>query len=257
MPAECSSQLPKRVVITGHSKGIGAALVHTCLTAGWQVLGVARTSLVNISTDDYPAFRQTSVDLSNGDALRQWLSSGELNSFVNGAERVVLINNAGTVDPMGPAGALGASDIAAAVALNVTAPFMLTNDWLAASASVPDKRVLHISSGAGRNTYPGWSIYGATKAALDHHARAVQLDAVAGLRIESLAPGVVDTGMQTHIRTMSPERFLLVDRFLSLKATGQLTSAQDAAKALWAHLVSNQFGVEPVTDLRTLLPVQG
>ena len=139
-----------------------------------------------------------------------------------------------------------------AVALNVAAPLALADAWVAATAGVPDRRIVHISSGAARNAYAGWSVYCATKAALDMHARAVQLDAVAGLRIESLAPGVIDTGMQAHIRATDASQFPLVGRFQGLHRDGALQSPSDVARRLLAHVLGDAFGAEAVRDLRDL-----
>ena len=114
------------------------------------------------------------------------------------------------------------------------------------------RRVLHVSSGAARKPYPGWSVYCATKAALDHHARAVQLDAVPGLRICALAPGVIDTGMQAEIRASTSERFPLRDRFAEMQASGGLVAPAECAMHLVDFLLDEDFGREAVADLRDL-----
>jgi benzil reductase ((S)-benzoin forming) len=95
----------------------------------------------------------------------------------------------------------------------VATPLMLASAVATASVSAGDRRIVHISSGAGRTAYPGWSIYCATKAALDHHARTVVLDANRALRICSVAPGVIDTGMQAEIRGSGEEKFPLREKF--------------------------------------------
>ena len=142
--------------------------------------------------------------------------------FVSGAQTVLLINNAGMVQPIGPIEGQNAADIAIAVSLNVATPLMLASALAAASVDATDRRIMHISSGAARNAYPGWSIYCATKAALDHHARAVALDANRALRICSLAPGVIDTNMQAEIRGSGEEQFPMREKFEDLKRNGQL-----------------------------------
>jgi hypothetical protein len=114
------------------------------------------------------------------------------------------------------------------------------------------RRILHISSGAARNAYPGWSVYCATKAALDHHARAVALDQQRGVRICSLAPGVIDTAMQAEIRNVSEDRFPMRQRFVDLKETGSLAEPDECAEQLIDYLLGAGFGAEVVADLRTL-----
>jgi NAD(P)-dependent dehydrogenase (short-subunit alcohol dehydrogenase family) len=96
----------------------------------------------------------------------------------------------------------------------------------------------------------GWSVYCATKAALDNHARAVHEEGVQGLKISSLAPGIVDTGMQAEIRSRSAREFPQVAKFRSLKAAGELASPEETAAKITRLLLSSAFGKEPVTDVR-------
>ncbi|UCV02793.1 SDR family NAD(P)-dependent oxidoreductase [Dechloromonas denitrificans] len=107
-------------------------------------------------------------------------------------------------------------------------------------------------SGAAHTAYPGWSVYYATKAVLDQHARAVALDGRANLKFCSVAPGVVDTDMQAEIRATSAERFPMLERFQALKRDGHLATAQQAAGKLVAHLLCDAYGVTPLADLRDL-----
>lgn len=65
-----------------------------------------------------------------------------------------------------------AAAVACAVSVNVAAPLMMSAALASQCADSADKRIVHISSVASRNAYPGWSVYCATKAALDQHARA-------------------------------------------------------------------------------------
>lgn len=240
--------------ITGHSQGLGRALSQTLLAQGWRVLGVSRRGWPAHEVAQYPGLTQVALDLSDATELAAWLAGPTLAQTVKGSARAWLVNNAGTVSPMGPPGGLGTVAVAQAVALNVTAPLALTDAWVAATQGVADRRVAHVSSGAGRNPYAGWGVYCATKAALDMHARATALDGVAGLRIESLAPGVLDTGMQAQIRATGAERFPAVARFKALHAEGGLQGPADVAARLVAHMGSDAFGADPVRDLRQIDP---
>ncbi|WP_217619432.1 SDR family NAD(P)-dependent oxidoreductase, partial [Achromobacter sp. GbtcB20] len=69
-----------------------------------------------------------------------------------------------------------------AATLNVAAPLALAGALVRASVGA-ERRILHVSSGAGRSAYPGRSVYCATKAALDRHAEAVALDGDATVRV--------------------------------------------------------------------------
>lgn len=238
-------------IVTGHSRGLGAAICTHLLESGTQVLGLARRPRQAGAADALPTLRQHDVDLSDPVALQNWLSSGELADFLCDASQAVLINNAGTVEPVAAGGAQGAATIARAVAVNITAPLILADAFVAATGHCPDRRILHVSSGAARSAYAGWSIYCATKAALDQHARALAADRIAGLRVASVAPGVIDTDMQAVVRNSSPDAFPQVDRFRRLKTEGQLQSPLECARRLVDYLISDSYGATPVADLRT------
>ncbi|POR55100.1 NAD(P)-dependent dehydrogenase (short-subunit alcohol dehydrogenase family) [Paraburkholderia eburnea] len=253
------SPSPVRAIVTGHSRGLGAALAELLLERQIDVLGVGRSAHPSLaqrkrstSASRDADFVEATLDLADPAALEQWLAGGALQRFAQGAQCVVLFNNAGMVDPIAPPGAQDASAIARAVTLNVAAPLMLANAL--ASVQAQERRIVHISSGAARNAYAGWSVYCATKAALDHHARAVALDAPDGVRISSVAPGVVDTGMQATIRSTSVDHFPLRSRFEELKQTGKLATPEDSARQLIDYALSDAFGTSPIADVREVAP---
>lgn len=273
-PAPSPTHAATRVaIVTGHSQGLGQAIAADLLGRGWRVLGLSRSGWPPTLASQYPGLTEVALDLADAPALAAWLAGPALaealadvvgktgrgeaagvqeaeHSAGAQAGQVLLVNNAGLVSPIGPPGGQGGAAVMQAVALNVAAPLALADAWVAATAGVPDRRIVHISSGAARNAYAGWSVYCATKAALDMHARAVQLDGVAGLRIESLAPGVIDTGMQAHIRATDASQFPLVGRFQGLHRDGALQSPSDVARRLLAHVLGDAFGAEAVRDLR-------
>lgn len=247
-----STPATTKAIVTGHSRGLGEAIAADLLGRGIAVLGLSR-ALNDPLAGRYPGLlQQTVLDLSDTAHLQAWLQTGALARFAQGAERVLLVNNAGVVQPIGAAGSLEGTQLALAISLNVTAPLLLANALVVAADGTVQRRVLHVSSGAARKPYSGWSVYCATKAALDMHARASQLDKVPGLLISSVAPGVIDTGMQADIRAASEDDFPLRARFEAMKREGQLESPLQVAHKLVDHLLSGDFGQEAVTDLREL-----
>lgn len=237
-----------KAILTGHTHGLGAAIAAALLARGIPVLGIARGA----AHDPAQALHQVALDLADSAALGAWLAGSALNAWLAGCDTVLLINNAGTVQPVGPLAVQDPIAVARAVALNIAAPLMLSSAVAAARPPSAACRILHVSSGAGRGAYPGWSVYCATKAALDQHARAVALDASTNLLVCSLAPGVIDTAMQAEIRAASLDQFPLRERFDELKRAGELTDPADCAARLVAFLVGERFGAEPVADLRTV-----
>ena len=232
-----------KAIVTGHTRGLGAAIAAELIGRGVTVLGLAR------SRAGVQGIEQAELDMADPAALQAWLAGATLRDFLGDATQALLVNNAGVVTPVGPLAAQDPADVLRAVSLNVAAPLALAAAFVQA-APAAERRILHVSSGAGRSAYPGWSVYCATKAALDLHARAIQLDNDAQVKACSLAPGVIDTDMQATIRATPDADFPLRQRFIDLKDTGTLVSPEDCARALVDYLLAARFGAEPVDDLR-------
>lgn len=235
-------------IITGASKGIGFELAKQLGSEGHFVIGIART----ISKLDGVKFIR--ADLSETEKLEA-LMDEIITVFPREAVSFTLINNAGMVDPIGLIGAINAEDITRAVALNLTAPIILSNTFIGALKNFKGvKRIVNISSGAGRNAYEGWGAYCTTKAGLDHFSRVVALEqgsAEHPVDIVSIAPGIIDTGMQETIRGSREEAFPLLDRFIDYKEKGLLSSAEQTASQLIAFMENEDFKtVGAIADLR-------
>jgi NAD(P)-dependent dehydrogenase (short-subunit alcohol dehydrogenase family) len=228
-----------KAIVTGHTRGLGAALAEYLLSLDIPVLALSRSRNPALAARHAGRLEEAELDLADLAGLETWLAGDGLRRFVAGARTVLLVNNAGMLQPVGPIEGQDAGAIARAVSVNVAAPLMLASALAAAS-------------GAARNAYPGWSIYCATKAALDHHARAVTLDPNRALRICSVAPGVIDTDMQAEIRATGLDRFPQRERFEALKNEGRLATPDQAAKKLVDYALSDAFGTTPVADVREL-----
>lgn len=239
-----------KAIVTGHTHGLGAAMALALLHRGIPVLGMARGFSDSLNNRFPQLCTQARISLDDLDAITNWLATPALKAYLADCTEVLLINNAGIVQPVGNLRDQNPMEVASAISLNVAAPLMLSAAVVQATPG-KQRRILHISSGAGRSAYPGWSVYCATKAALDHHARAVALDAQEGVRICSLAPGVIDTGMQAAIRAMPDERFPKRQRFVDMKLTGQLAAPADSAEQIINYLLSEKFGQKPVDDIRS------
>lgn len=236
-------------VVTGHSRGLGAGIAEHLLDRGIAVLGIARHENPALVKRFGNLLNQVTLNLSDAGALSRWLAGDDLTRFLHSSGTAILVNNAGQLQPLGPLDAQDVAAVGRAVAVNVAAPLMLSAAFAFATSRASDRRILHISSRAGHVAYAGWSIYCATKAALDHHARTVVADRTRALRICSLAPGVIDTDMQSEIRNstdaLTPER----PRFVALHREGKLPSARDKARAVVDYLLSDAFGSATVIDL--------
>ena len=237
--------MKQKIIISGHSSGLGKALADYYGRMGIAVLGISRRQL-----PERQGLQQSVLDLSDSRHLENWLADGSMAAFMQGADEVVLINNAATVLPNAVCGRQRPSETIHAMALNVTAPLLLSNHLLAHQAEGQQLKIVHISSGAGRHAYPGWSVYGASKAALDHHARCIAAENPIGVKAASIAPGVVDTDMQAEIRRSDAADFPLTERFCRLKSEQGLSSPEEVAEHIAAMIAHQDFGAEVIQDVR-------
>ena len=96
-------------------------------------------------------------------------------------------------------------------------------------------------------------MYCAAKAGIDHFSRCVALDEALrpeGARIVSLAPGVIDTDMQSDLRAGGSVGFPDREGFVRRKASGALTTPAEAARRVLGYLARDDFGSQPVADVR-------
>lgn len=90
--------------------------------------------------------------------------------------------------------------------------------------------LVNISSGAARKAFFGWSMYCASKAAVDRMSEAIALEEESTLTaVYSVAPGVVDTGMQAAIRSKTEAELRDVERFRQMLEVGTLKSPDETA----------------------------
>ncbi len=234
-------------IVTGASKGIGLELSKQLRSKGSRVIGIARTKPANAS--DFIA-----ADLAQTDCLAGLMSS-LIDENSETASSFTLINNAGMVDPIGVIGSVDVEVLTQAIAVNLTAPMIISNAFIAKLKDFKGaKRIVNISSGAGRNAYEGWGTYCTTKAGLDHFSRVVSLEqanAKYPVGIVSIAPGIIDTGMQETIRASKEDEFPLLEKFIDYKEQGLLSSAEQTAKKLIAFMENEDFKVVgPIADIR-------
>ena len=183
--------------------------------------------------------------------LESWLKDSQADQAWASA---TLINNAGVIPQIAPLSAIGADDLARALRVGLEAPMQITAAFLRATEDwKAPRKVLNISSGLGRRAMASQAAYCAAKAGMDHFTRSLALDEALkplGAKVCSLAPGVIDTGMQEQLRAAPAEAFPDRASFVGLKTGGSLTSPDDAAARIIAYLARSDFGANPVADVR-------
>lgn len=244
-------------IVTGSSRGLGAALVSQCLQHGHTVIGIARhanPALDDLATDTGAVLHQWRHDLSQPESaawpLLEWLQAQPHDRYT----AVTLINNAGRMAPLVPLAAQTPEDTAQALRVGLEAPMVLTGLFLRGTQNWAGPRnVLNISSGLGQRAMAASAAYCAAKAGLDHFSRCVALEEANrpnGARIVSLAPGVIDTDMQVQLREADPATFPDQASFVRLHAQGHLLEADDVARCVLAWLKRPDFGHNVVADVR-------
>jgi len=227
-------------IVTGTTRGLGAALAK-------RIAADAQNHLIGLS--------RPAVDLGDSASVARAFDAVERDIASQEYAKAVLINNAGIVEPVAPLDRADPDGIERNIAVNLTAPLVLMRRFLAATEHVALRRVINISSGAGRRPIFGWSAYCAAKAGLDMATRVVALEAqVRGMAIDavSLAPGVIDTGMQGTVRSVSEEDFVDVERFRQMKDEGVLRPPDEVAADILAAERDGKLKGDALLDLRTL-----
>ncbi len=234
--------------ITGTSSGLGMALAEELLkNEDNHVVGISRNCELS-----HPNYVHKQVDLTDE------VSTGKVRFGDHfKADKVFLINNAGTLGEIGYHGELDVSELADAYKLNLVAPAILINNFLNAyKDKEAEKIILNISSGASVAPYPGWGMYCATKAGLNMLTEVVKEEAeindIKAFSIQAIAPGIVESPMQEKIRSTPKEKFDMVERFIEMKETGLLQTPEETAKMLVGHINSSNYN-DPFVDLRELI----
>jgi benzil reductase ((S)-benzoin forming) len=238
-------------IVTGTTRGLGAALAaRIAADSGNELIALARAGEGAI-----PGGYRLRADLASSRELAGACERAEALLRGKAYDKAVLINNAGVIAPVGPLDQVDAGELERSLAVNLVAPMLLMRWFIRATDAVALRRIVNISSGAGRRPIFGWSAYCAAKAALDMASRTVALECESrGLAVEvvSLAPGVVDTPMQEAVRAAPAERFMDVERFRAMKAEGVLRPADDVAADILRLEQGGALRGEPVQDLRQI-----
>ncbi|KAI9002728.1 hypothetical protein BC832DRAFT_585343 [Gaertneriomyces semiglobifer] len=196
-------------------------------------------------------FGSHNLDFVSEEILRQ------VPDAVSSYTQAYLFNNAGSLGKLDRIRTQTASDIRAAIDLNVTAPTVLTAAFLRRFASVVEKTVIvNVSSLAGIQPFDCWGIYSAGKAARDMIHKVIALEESLleedetqnrnnetqnpRVRVLNYAPGPLDTDMQTRIRQEMPD-VALRDVYTDMHVQGKLVDPNTSAVALMRLLEKDEY----------------
>lgn len=210
-------------VITGASRGIGAALARRCIAGGLGVALLARTeaSLRALADELGEAAVALPCDLASAAAVTH-AAARIVERF--GQAPDLLVNNAGlfqlaSVDTMSP------DDFSAVIQTNLVGPFLLIRALLPAMRARGQGSIITIGSIADRNVFPENGAYAASKHGLRalHEAMRTELRG-SGVRATLISPGPVDTPLWDPVNPDARPGFTPRDAMLS---------ATDVADAIW------------------------
>ena len=189
----------KVVIITGASRGIGAASAEIFAKAGAKVALLARSeaAITQLAAGLGPDATALRCDVANPASV-----SAAVDAVMARWGRIdVLINNAGVIQPIARIADTDPQAWGDAVDINLKGVLHGMRYAIPVMRAQGSGTILTVSSGAAHNALEGWSAYCAAKAGAAMLTRAAHLEeAEHGLRIMGLSPGTVATDMQLAIR---------------------------------------------------------
>lgn len=241
-------------MVTGASRGIGAAIARRLDGAGARVVLVARDAdaLGAVAEDLSRDPVVLPADLSHTDEVSRVAS--EAVELAGGVD--VLVNNAAAAARR-PLAETDAGLIDRLYAVNVRAPLLLIAALVPVMAGRGAGAIVNLSSVSGIRGAPHRVAYAATKGALDAATRTLAMElGPLGIRVNSVAPGVVDTNMWAENKKMpgvvaSVEALTPLGRWATPEDVADVVAflASDAARFVTGVTVSADGGMASAIDL--------
>ena len=190
----------KTIMITGASRGIGAAAARAFAAEGANVVLLARSreSLVELAGEIGDQALAVPCDVS-----RYW----EVEAAVSAAEETfggldVLINNAGVIEPISHLAEADPDAWSHVIDINLKGVFYGMRAAMPGMMARGGGTILTISSGAAHNALEGWSHYCTSKAGAAMLTMCAHKEGGEnGIRAMGLSPGTVATEMQREIKS--------------------------------------------------------
>ncbi len=223
-----------RIIVTGASRGIGAALARRLAEERADLVLVARNGQhLEALADEVGGAEVFTGDLTDP-AFRVELVEGVLSN----GEVDVWINNAGLA-VYGPFAEQDPGDIAAVLRLNLEAPVDLCRRILPTMLERGSGHIVNVSSVAMAVTTPGFATYGSSKSGLSAFDASLSLELEGtGVGLTTVEIGEVDTAMLRYLRS-DPDIDAIFARSEKLGAQ-RLLQPDEVADAIVAGVVDNK-----------------
>jgi NAD(P)-dependent dehydrogenase (short-subunit alcohol dehydrogenase family) len=237
--------MPKIALVTGASRGIGAATARLFAQRGYSVVLAARgaDALASLAAD---------IEAHGGHALAVPTDVADQSSVERLVQRAVAeyggldvaFNNAGSGAMPAPLADLDPNAFDAALRVNIFGTYLCMRSEIAAMRNREHCAIVNMSSTAGLQGVAGLSAYCAGKHAVIGLTKAAALDyAAAGIRINAIAPGPIGT---EHINAEQSKR---IGALVPLKRVGR--PEEVAELVVWLCSEESAF----ITG--TILPIDG
>lgn len=190
----------KTAIITGASRGIGAATARAFAQKGANVVLVARdgAAIGELAGEIGEKALAAPCDVARYDAVAAVVER-TVETF---GQVDILINNAGVIEPIAHLGESDPDGWGAAFDINLKGVYNGIRAVLPGMLAAGDGTILTVSSGAAHRPFEGWSHYCASKAAAAMLMQCVDSECRAGgIRAIGLSPGTVATRMQREIKS--------------------------------------------------------
>lgn len=227
-------------IITGASRGIGKEMALQLARNGNQLILIARSTMDDLAKQIQEKGGKAKIvqaDLSKPQSLEDLADQVFNIDNIDASKKIVLINNAGMIAPMGMIGKYDASSYLANLQVNFTSAVMLCHLFIQKVQKWDcNKIIMNISSGAANKPYPGWGHYCSTKAGLNMFTSCIheeQRAAAKPVLAAAYNPGRTDTKMQEEIREQNSEDFPKAQSFVDAWKQGILNDPEKVA----AHIV--------------------
>jgi 3-oxoacyl-[acyl-carrier protein] reductase len=192
-------------LVTGAGQGIGAAIAQALAQAGAQVWLAGRDTLrLQTTATTCPASHVLQLDVTDEAATKAAML--QIRKTSGGLD--ILVNNAGIMLPASLATSrLGSLD--AMLQTNVVGAFMCAQLAARLMSARQGGAILNIGSIMGTQGSPGYSAYGATKAAVTGMTKSLAKElAPLHIRVNALAPGFIDTPLTSSIEGYARQQAL-------------------------------------------------
>jgi benzil reductase ((S)-benzoin forming) len=246
-------------IITGASKGIGEAIVKQLLKPGNTIFAVSRNlneDLIEMASAMQVELFYVEQDISDLTGASAFIKLVFEKITLKEGDRIALINNAGMIEPVALLENIDFQTAAQQINLNLLAPMVLISGFIKSTQNIGiPKVVLNISSGAAFIPYAGWGVYCSSKAALDMLTKVAgveQQKQAMPVKVLALAPGIVATSMQDHLRTVPSDNFPEKEKFIKLHEEGKLSDPSLVAQIITNAIFNESLENGEVTNIDRL-----